>query len=363
MILPHPDDVPALVAERNVPPEVADELQRLANYREATKLQIMHDKRGALGDAARMAGQVREEMLWSMYPDLASAIPWPWRSLEALVGRMLAGEHHLVAARTGVGKTTFLLNVIRHLVRIEHSPVRILPFETPPAKLLKLMAAVELRYDPRIVARSEWDKLPAAAPDAIEEHARLLTSPPVSYELTWGRQGSMTPVEVYRELDVAADLGCRIVVLDHLHRVAIDGRNQEAELRALMRQLKDRIEKLDITLLSGAQLNRGDRDPLRRYLPPLDTDLRGAGALEEEADGVYGLYLPLKEGVTAKQMAAVRRSLLKAKALVRPATTGVRVIKHRIDGALAGEDVFLDYDHGQLSDPPPPENDQRSAWP
>lgn len=352
MILPHPDDVVGLAAERQIPDDVAKELRTLAGVRETRRVRLMTSTADVLDEAAGMANEIRERFLWSMYPDHRAAVSWGWACLETLIGKMLPGEHHLVGARTGVGKTTALLNIVRHQLA-NNLPVRILPFETPPVKLLKLLGAVELRFDPRVVARGEWEKLPAEAPEALEEFARDMTGGQARYELTWARQGSMTPVEVYVELEKAADLGCHLVVLDHLHRIAIDGRNQESELRSLMRQLKDRVEKLDIVLLSGAQLNRGERDPLRRHLPPLDTDLRGAGALEEEADGVLGLYIPLVPGVTPQQLANVRKGITKAKSLVWMGKTGVRVIKHRIDGALVGEDVFLDYDHGRLTDPEP----------
>jgi hypothetical protein len=105
------------------------------------------------------------------------------------------------------------------------------------------------------------------------------------------------------------------------------------------------------------QANRGERDPLRRHLPPVDTDIRGAGAIEEEADGVIGLYLPLIDGITPEQMKAARAGIIPLRPLVRKNTTGSRILKHRIDGSMVGEDVFLTYDHGRLLDPNTPLRD------
>jgi replicative DNA helicase len=162
----------------------------------------------------------------------------------------------------------------------------------------------------------------------------------------------MTVDAVVAELGTARDLGARVAIVDHLHRIALDGRNVESETRGMMRRLKDAAERLDMILLCGAQLNRGERDPLKRYLPPLETDLRNGGSIEEESDVVFGLYLPLRPDVTRAQIAAARarEGGTSINALRWDGMTGVRILKHRADGSAVERDVFLAYEHGRLMD-------------
>lgn len=365
-MLPHPDDVAVMVRERNIPAPIAAELQTLAQRRADHALQLMDDTEDAVMEAAARALRVREEALWALYVDESALIHWPWEAAQRALGSMSPGELIVVGARTGVGKTTFLLNVVDLLFRYgqqeEALGIRVLPFETPPAKLLRLLAAIRLRYNPVAVLRNKWDDLPAVAFSEIETEMRWLTDAQITEHLQWAPQGSMTPFQVYGEMEKAKDCGCRLIVLDHLHRIALEGRNGEAEMRNLMRGLKDRAERLELVVLIGAQLNRGERDPLRRHLPPVDTDLRGGGAIEEEADVLLGLYIPLIKGVTNGQMAEVRKGLAKVKPLIRPNVTGVRVIKHRVDSTPVGEDIFLRYDHGKMSDLPEEEPEPTSNW-
>jgi replicative DNA helicase len=348
-MLPHVADIPELAAERGMPEKIAKELERLARARESRGLRKVTDAPHAVEQAALVADQVREEALWSLYRPRSTQIEWPWEDMQRIVGSVLAGDVQIVGARTGVGKTVFLMNVVDHLLR-RTRPVKYLPFETPPAKLLKLLAAIRLGYDPRHVLRDEWADLPGEAFEGIQEEITSLTGRVYRDTLYWTPQGTLNVTQVLVEIERAHDCGCELVVIDHLHRIELEGRNQEQELRRMMRALKDKAEQLEIPLLCGGQLNRGERDVLKRHLPPLDTDLRGAGALEEEADTILGLYIPLRRDVTSKEMAAVRKGLSKVGPLVRRNTTGVRILKHRVDGELVGEDVFLRYDRGALTD-------------
>jgi replicative DNA helicase len=351
MILPALQDVAELVKARNIPTEAARELLRLATARQTRSLRVVPPTHSATTQAAERAAQVREEFLWALYADANGSIPWPWEEMDRKYGALMPGDVHVIVARTNVGKTTVVLNVVDSLIERE-IPVHFLPFETPPFKLTRLLAAIRLQINPVYVARNEWHKLPAGAQDAVRQEGMALLSPPNSYVLSWAPQGSMNPAQVLMELERAADCGVRVVVIDHLHRIELEGKNGEAEMRRLVRALKDKAEKLELVLLNPAQANRGERDPLRRHLPPVDTDIRGAGAVEEEADGVLGLYMPLREDVTPEEMAAVRRGLAKIKPLVRKNTAGIRFLKHRIDGSMVGEDVFLEYDHGRLREFP-----------
>lgn len=352
MMLPSPDDVPALAAKCKIPPAETEELIRLARKRVAN-VRVVSSASDSYQRSVEVADLVRETTLWSLFRAPGFAIEWPWRKLQALIDSMLAGDVWLIGARTGVGKTTALMNVVNAMIlRMPRVAVKVIPFETPPWKITNTLAAIRLGYDPRLVLRGRWDELPGEAHEAIAGECDTLTGGFYRDTLFWTPQGTLGQEQVIAELERGHDMGARVVVLDHLHRVALPGRRPEpVELRDLMRALKDTAERLELVLLCGAQLSRGDRDPLKRYTPPLDTDLRGAGALEEEADGILGMYLPLKPTISFKQITAIRRNLLSVKPFVLPGRTAMRVLKSRMDGErVVGADVILRYDNGRLLD-------------
>jgi hypothetical protein len=87
-------------------------------------------------------------------------------------------------------------------------------------------------------------------------------------------------------------------------------------------------------------------------MPPALHNLRGAGTKEEEADTVLGIYRPLRSDTTEKTIKRVRQGLANTDTITEPGQMGVRVLKHRLDGAAMGRSVRLAVHHGRISDLP-----------
>ena len=276
-------------------------------------------------DAAIARGQV----------DVSTAATWRWDGVRDLVGPLLPGELVVIGARAGCGKTTFLLNQVEHLTT-SGVPWLYIGQEMAPEQLRRKWAALRLGLDAPAVLRNEWNRLPLGAQAAVDADVLKQTTELVKVaHFADARRVDVAQVQKWTKLAVAR--GCRVIVLDHIHRMSFttDGRTLTHEMAEAVRSFKEAAVRHNITVLVAAQLNRPEREGalLSDYLPPPLTALKQTGALEEEADTVLLLHKALKRTATGADLRAVKQGVRPAADVIEPNVMAVRVGKHRLDGA------------------------------
>lgn len=213
----------------------------------------------------------------------------PWYSYNNVAGTLRAGGLHIVGARPAVGKTLYALMVARGAA-CGGVPVRYVSLE---------MTARELA--PRLVAQTGRIPLDTVAlrRDAGERVRPLLDSAIRAVSglpLTIADEASQTVEAIAAGARAAHHRGeCELLVIDHMQLIeASDSRRGLREsVTSQSRALKGLAMQLDIPVLVLSQLSRALEGEER---PPRMSDLRESGSLEQDADTVTLLSMPVVGG-------------------------------------------------------------------
>lgn len=235
--------------------------------------------------AVRVGDALRE--WWE--DDGARGVGTPWHSYNEIAGTLRAGGLHIIGARPAVGKTLYALMLARGAAA-DGVPVRYVSLE---------MTARELA--PRLVAQAGRLPLDAIAGRSLTaEHVRKLLADTVralrSLPLTIADEASQTVEAIAAGARAAHHRGeCGLLIIDHMQLVeASDSRRSLREVvTAQSRALKGLAMQLDIPVVVLSQLSRALEGAER---PPRMSDLRESGSLEQDADTVTLLSMPIVGG-------------------------------------------------------------------
>lgn len=272
----------------------------------------------------------------------------PWDALHDLLGPLWPEQFWVVAASTGNGKSTFLMQVIDEWARAGRR-VFMLPLEQPVEVMRTYWAALASDLDPRRVLENDWPHLPVGARSRVQAHLRWQQDAKGGrFTVAFSDQPFIGEPEIVTAFESAKKFGADVLVIDHLHRILIEGHPHSALVRICQR-LKEGAKHFKIPVLCAAQLHRGDGDILAPYLPPKPTAIQGGEVVRQESDVALGLYRPLIETFTVEDARAIRMGQAKIRNFLEPNRIGVHVLKHRVRGGEAMSEVLkLTYRHGKI---------------
>ena len=191
----------------------------------------------------------------------------------------------LLAARPGMGKTSFALNVALNVAKNSQKTVAVFSLEMSAEQLVtRLLASEALVENGRLktgnLRETDWQKIADAATTLNRLDIRIDDNPMLT----------------------AADMNAKCRRLDNLGLVVIDylqlmtsaggkghgGENRQQVVSDISRMLKIMAKELDVPVICLSQLSRANekRDDKR----PMLSDLRESGAIEQDADIVMFLY-------------------------------------------------------------------------
>lgn len=313
-------------------------------------------------NAAAIARQQIEAARAALSGDPEESLVFPFREVHRLVGRVRPGRLVFVYANTGHGKTTFLLNTTRQLLRANiPMPARIdyLGTEQKPEELWTKMACLDLGISPDIPINLAWDEAPPGTADRVDDALLFLqTAYGIPGRLRMIPDKFITLARVEEAARDAADAGQTVLIVDHVDRIETQGQNEFVAMRDLIRRLKELARDYDLVMLVATQSNRKGRegDRLAVYHAPRLENMRGGGTKEEEADVVLGLHRPVRccpPNVSVeewgKTIKMVKQGTLETSAVISLDRMVITVLKHRTR-SNEGAQCFLHVERGVLSD-------------
>lgn len=283
--------------------------------------------------------------------DFLRAPRLPWDAVHDVIGHgFLPGQLWSVAASSGHGKTTFVMNLVDGLVA-DGQTVYMLPLEQP-ADVVKIHWAA---------LRANVDPVKALTNTATRDEQTRIES-----ELAWQESDAVQQVHfsddsfvgvngLIRAAQEAKDFGAGVLIVDYVQRVQAD---DYQGYRRVVQTLCELAKEHQMPVLGTAQLHRGDGDPVRPFMPPVVDRIEGGKILEQESAVVLGLFRPLVATFSREDALAVRMGQAKIKSFFEPQCMGISVLKSRITGVI-GEVVKLEYAHGRIRDP---KTDERVRW-
>ncbi len=229
---------------------------------------------------------------------MLTGLPTGYHWLDQLTSGLQKGEMVVLAARPGMGKTSFALNIAENVAAQRKVPVLIFSLEMSAHSLVRRMICAHAKVNSHDVRRGRL---------YAEDRSRILNGAAVLHDLPiWIDESSrLTPMQVRaRARRVLGETGAfdGLIIIDYLQMmdaVAEDdgGRyeSRQQEITSISRGIKAVAKDLNVPVLVLSQLSRA---PERRDTgaktqggsKPRLSDLRESGAIEQDADVVMFIY-------------------------------------------------------------------------
>ena len=253
--------------------------QKIFAVRRGQSAQDMVPISRVLPDVLERLGEMTESQ------DHLPGLPSGFSALDAKITGLNKSDLLLLAARPGMGKTSFALNIALNVARSSRKTVAVFSLEMSAEQLVtRILSGEALVENYRLrtgnLRETDWQKIAAAASVLNQLDIRVDDNPMLS----------------------AADMNAKCRRLDNLGLVVIDylqlmtsagdksnrGENRQQVVSDISRMMKIMAKELNVPVICLSQLSRANekRDDKR----PMLSDLRESGAIEQDADIVMFLY-------------------------------------------------------------------------
>ncbi len=219
--------------------------------------------------------------------------------LDHLTLGLQGGTLNIIAARPGIGKTSFAMNIVENIVLDKDvtKPGLVFSMEMPAEsiamRMLSAFGQVPLQdLTNGEVSPSQWER--------IINKLMLLTGKRLSNDnveefynkLYIDDTGAITPAELRSRAYQIAERegGLSVIMVDYIQLMKGDGQqeNRALEIGSISRSLKLLSKELNCPILCLSQLNR--EVDSRKDHRPMNSDLRESGSIEQDADLIMFLH-------------------------------------------------------------------------
>jgi replicative DNA helicase len=261
-----------------------------------------------MGSLATKALKLLEEL--KNKEDGLTGIPSGFTNLDRLTSGWQPSDLIIVAARPGMGKTSFVLSLAKNAALDFNKPVAVFSLEMASIQLAQRLISMEAQVSSSKLRNGqleeyEWQQLHSAFEKVSEIPIFIDDTPSINvFELR----------AKCRRLKMQHDI--QLVIIDYLQLMtnspdSSKGGNREQEISSISRALKALAKELNIPVIALSQLSRAVEVRGGSKRPQL-SDLRESGAIEQDADIVSFIYRPEyyqiledEEGNTLKGIAEI----------------------------------------------------------
>lgn len=211
-----------------------------------------------------------------------AGLPTGFRDIDNLLKGLKRGSLTYVAARPGMGKSAFLLNVAVHLAKLG---VRVLFWSGEMGAMENASRVISAEIGISS-ARLMEGKLDARGYERLVEAAGRVAELPLYIDTT----AAITPQQL-RSLITKHKIqhGIDLLICDYVQLMKVPGQtNRVQEVSEISMTLKEMAMRFNFPVMAAAQLSRACEQ--RQDKRPVLSDLRDSGQLEQDADVVMFIY-------------------------------------------------------------------------
>ena len=207
-----------------------------------------------------------------------------YRALDLMTAGLHEDELIILAARPGVGKTAFALNIAQNIGTATDENVAIFSLEMGATQLVNRMLCAEGTINANHLrtgklTEEEFEKLFVAMGSLSKANIFIDDTP--------GIRVSEIRAKSRRLMQERGGIG--LIIIDYLQLIEGSGReSRQQEVSEISRQLKKLAMELNVPVIAISQLSRSVEQ--RQDKRPILSDLRESGSLEQDADIVAFLY-------------------------------------------------------------------------
>jgi replicative DNA helicase len=217
-------------------------------------------------------------------------IPTGFSALDNVLAGLQKSDLIIVAARPSVGKTTLVMDMVRHAGVKHKIPVGVFSLEMSKEQLVDKMLCAEANVDlwkmrtGKLSERPEDDDFPR-----IGHAIGTLSESPIFID----DSASINIMQIRTKARrLQAEHGLGLIVVDYLQLMESSGKgdsdNRVQEVAAITRGLKGIARELNVPVIALSQLSR-TAEQSKPAIPKL-SHLRESGSIEQDADVVLFIY-------------------------------------------------------------------------
>ncbi|MBK6610060.1 MAG: replicative DNA helicase [Sphingobacteriales bacterium] len=221
--------------------------------------------------------------------DGLSGVPSGFTQLDRITAGWQKSDLIILAARPGMGKTSFVLSMARNVAVDFKRPVAIFSLEMPAVQLVNRLISGETGINLEKLRRGDMQEF-----EWIQLYQKIdpLTQAPIFIDDT----PSINIFELRAKCRrMVMQHKVELIIIDYLQLMSggQEGRNtnREQEISFISRSLKSIAKELEVPIIALSQLNRAVESRSGEKRPQL-SDLRESGSIEQDADMVTFLYRP-----------------------------------------------------------------------
>ena len=214
-----------------------------------------------------------------------------------VVDEVLSGfkpkEVTIVAARTSMGKTSFAIDIARHVGAEKQEAILFFTLEMSREQIIMRLLSSIAKINPFDVI-NHGNELSQDSKFALERAQFVLKESTIIIDDT--PSISLSQIR-YRARQAVQEAGIQLIVVDYLQLVKCDERadTREQEVARVAEGLKSIAKDLNVPVVALAQLSR-ETDKTKGNIPQL-SHLRESGAIEQVADVVVFIHRPGYYGI------------------------------------------------------------------
>ena len=218
-----------------------------------------------------------------------TGVPSGFKALDSVTSGWQASDLVIVAARPGMGKTSFNLAIARNAAVDFQKPVAFFSLEMSSLQLVSRLISMESEIPSERMRQAR-----------LEEHEwRILEAKTESLQKAKIFIDDTAGLSVFelrakcRRLKAQEDI--QLIIIDYLQLMTAGPEhksgNREQEISTISRSLKALAKELNVPVIALSQLSRAVETRGGSKRPQL-SDLRESGAIEQDADIVSFIYRP-----------------------------------------------------------------------
>ncbi|QIK16554.1 replicative DNA helicase [Blattabacterium sp. DPU] len=196
----------------------------------------------------------------------------------------------ILASRPGMGKTTFMLSMVKNIVVDQKIPITIFSLEMSSIQLITKLISSETGISSEKIRKANLSQLDWKH---LLHKTKNLKNVPLLIDDTPSLSIFSLRAKCRR---LISQHGIKLIFIDYMQLMGINDhnyklQNREQEISVISRSLKSIAKELDIPIIALSQLSRAveTRGGSKR---PILSDLRESGAIEQDADIVLFIYRP-----------------------------------------------------------------------
>ena len=272
-------EIALLAQSENQPVDVALDmasalLANVSQVRQLRDLQTARDLLPSVFDRVEAARETGSTGILTGFADID----------RRLGGGLQKSDLVLLAARPGMGKTSWMLCAAMNGMRAQAARPLIFSMEMTAEQLIQRWIAADSGVS---TDKMRSGRMTDAEFSAFTAAWAALDGLPFVIDDTSGLTPEQFEAKVARAV---AEHGVNVVMVDYLGLMNVPGRseNRTQEISLISRTLKNVARRFDVPVLAASQLNRAVES--RQDKRPMLADLRDSGSLEQDADVVLFIY-------------------------------------------------------------------------